>query len=214
MLQTLFTYPVFQIHQSARKDREALTRAWSLNYPLQHVEAVMKFPGHEGCALSHVKAANIQSNTYIVLEDDAYPSEHAYTDPTLFAALEGEEDILYLGGNPWCWPSYKRPHVYNGGCTGTYAMLVRNKGIQWMQQFKYKGKPIDVELLHSSLRVAFLHPPLFHHAITASDVGKTAFTRSIQFAHLIPFGMCLRYILLWRWVLCILLVLLLVYKNA
>ena len=199
MLHSIFTFPVFQIHNSNRKDRQALTHAWSSQYTLQHVEAIMKFPGHEGCALSHAKVASLQSNPYIVLEDDAYPSVTAYTDPSVLAALQGDEDILYLGGVPWCFPSYKRLHVYNGGCTGTYALLVRNKGIAWMQQFKYTGKPIDVELLHSGLQLAFVHPPLFTHAITPSEVGSSAFTRSLYFAHFLPYATIVRYVLIWRW---------------
>lgn len=191
--------PVYQIHSSKRKDREKITKLWTraAHVKIRHVEAIMKSPGHEGCALSHTLVSK-QAPRYIVLEDDVQPTVDAWMNAQLYFSLEKistKYDIIYLGGLPLGFPkSTSQYGIYEGKCLTTYAMLVNLNGKKWIENFKYKGIPIDTALSTSTLRTAFLDPPLFTQVESQSDIGHSSFTKSLTFARMLSWGGPY-----WRW---------------
>lgn len=185
---------VVQIHSSKRADRAQLIRIWTQEHGVRpaHFEAIMRTPGFEGCLLSHSGVASQMSAPYLVLEDDALPTAAVHNVQAMFHVLEaiksGEFDILYLGGLPAAGrvTPTQFPGIVEGRCLATYAMVVSEAAAQKLRKLKWRGTPVDVELVQDlSLRTAFVHPPLFIMADTHSDIGNSAFTRSKAFSTLL-----------------------------
>lgn len=185
---------VIQIHSSKRKDREIMTKLWTKQHNIQvhHFEAVMKSNGAEGCTESHVNISKLFDLPYLVLEDDALPTLSVLDTQLIYSILQviqhQEFDILYLGGLPAATRVLQTSYygILEGKCGATYAMIVFPTAIQWFRKHKFKGVPIDVELVRNKLlRTAFVHPPLFIMAQTNSDIGKNAFNKSETFAKIL-----------------------------
>ena len=186
---------VIQIHNPLRKDRAALTQTWTRPYgvKLPILPAIMKPNGVEGCLLSHCAVASSLSAPYIVLEDDAVPTEAANTSTELVASIQqcmrsSEYDIIYLGGMPLDSNRTRFPGIYEGPCLTTYAMVVGPRAAQFLRDLIFRGRPVDVELSRANLKFAFVDPPLFRQAITPSEIGKSSFTKSLLFAQLLGFA--------------------------
>lgn len=185
---------VIQIHSSKRKDRQSMTDLWTKQYNvhLGHFEAIMKTNGAEGCTESHIAVAHKFSEPYLVLEDDALPTLAVLDTQLIHSILQviqsQEFDILYLGGLPAATRVLQTSHygILEGRCGATYAMIVFPSAIQWLRRHKFRGVPIDVEIVRNKqLRTAFVHPPLFTMAQTVSDIGKNTFNKSELFAKLL-----------------------------
>jgi len=195
-----------QLHNPLRKDRESLTLTWTKPYgiKLPTFDAIMRPNGAEGCFLSHVKIAQTVEAPYVVLEDDAVPTEAANTATELVTNLRavmeaGAYDIIYLGGMPLSSKPTKVSGIYEGACLTTYAMIVGPRAASVLRGLVYTGTPIDVVLSQLPLRFAFVNPPLFRQAITRSEIGKTLFTRGEFFAHLLGFATpCWRFLVIHR----------------
>jgi hypothetical protein len=190
-----------QIHNVKRKDRAALTRTWTKPYgvTLPVFPAIMRENGAEGCLLSHVAVAKKLKPPYVVLEDDAVPTEAANTATELVTAVqqcikENLYDIIYLGGLPLDSESTDLPGIYKGQCWTTYAMIVGPRAAEFLRTATYTGDPIDVLLARQNLRSAFVDPPLFRQALTHSEIGKSSFTKSVMFAHILSYATPV-----WRW---------------
>ena len=195
---------VFQIHDSKRKDREALTRTWTRPFgiSLEHFPAIMnKENGAKGCFDSHVTLSkklliNEEHPYYFVLEDDAVPTADAHFNVEVLTELESaitkkEYDLIWLGGLPMFgkpFSTFKTQGLLEGKCLTTYAMWIGPKAQKYLASLEYSGKPIDVVLSQAhELRTAFVNPPLFRQACTPSDIGKSSFTRGKIFALLLEF---------------------------
>jgi hypothetical protein len=127
-----------------------------------------------------------------VLEDDALPTLAFYDTQLMYSILQviesQEFDILYLGGLPAATRVLQTSYygILEGKCGATYAMIVFPQANQWLRKHKWRGVPIDVEIVRNKqLRTAFVHPPLFTMAQTASDIGKNSFNKSETFAKLL-----------------------------
>lgn len=186
---------VMQIHSSKRTDRRDMTRIWTRAHnvvPPHHFEAIMKSPGAEGCLLSHKGVASALEAPYLVLEDDALPTLALHDTQHIFhilQAIESQEyDIVYLGGLPAAarvLPT-RFPGVLEGRCGATFAMVVLPRGAAKLRTHEFRGVPVDAELVRDkTLRVAFVHPPLFTMAETRSDIGKNAFNKSEAFSRIL-----------------------------
>lgn len=206
-----------QIHSSKRSDRALLTRIWTREHGVHipTMDAEMRPNGAEGCLLSHRKVASTLHPPYLVLEDDAIPTqavrdtEHVFH--TLQAIASGDFDLVYLGGLP-SWGRVQTTRfqgVVQGPCLATFAMVVFPKAAQFLRSVSFRNVPIDVELVRASnLRVAFVHPPLFVMASTRSDIGKNNFNRSETFARLLSHASpWWRFAIVWQRELAIFLVL-------
>lgn len=191
---------VVQIHDSKRKDREALTRTWTRPYgiSLEHFPAIMNAEnGARGCFDSHVTLArsiNIQHPYYFVLEDDAVPTAEANSNVEVLTELENViannvYDLIWLGGLPMLqkpFSLFKTHGILPGKCLTTYAMWIGPKAKNFIASLEYTGKPIDVVLSQAhELNTAFVNPALFRQACTPSDIGKSSFTRGKFFAVLL-----------------------------
>lgn len=180
-----------QLHNPLRKDREALTLTWTRPYgiKLPTFDAIMRPNGVEGCFLSHKSIAHREA-PYVVLEDDAVPTEAANTATELISNLRicmdsGKYDILYLGGLPLTSKRTALKGIHEGACLTTYAMIVGPRAAKAMRALEFSGVPIDVVLSKLPLQFAFVDPPLFRQAITRSEIGKSDFTRGELFANLL-----------------------------
>ena len=135
-----------------------------------------------GCFESHKGVAILANGPYIVLEDDAVPTsrnDFIYTD---------NWDIVYLGGFP-VWNSRKVAEgLYEGECMGTYAMVVNERAASMIRNLEWRGMPVDVHIASLGLRTAFCHPPFFQQVSTPSDIGKSSFTKSQVFAHMLEYS--------------------------
>lgn len=187
-------YRVVQIHSSKRKDRQLMTSIWTKQHHIQlhHFEAIMKSNGAEGCTESHTQISKLFELPYLVLEDDALPTLSIFDTQIIYSILKviqsQEFDILYLGGLPAATRVLQSSYygILEGKCGATYAMIVFPTAIQWLRKHKYKGIPIDVEIVRNKqLRTAFVHPPLFLMAQTNSDIGKNTFNKSELFAKIL-----------------------------
>lgn len=185
---------VIQIHSSKRKDRQIMTDLWTKQHAIQLpiFEAIMKANGAEGCTASHKAIAEKFTGPYLVLEDDALPTVAMYDTQLMYSILQvldsQEFDILYLGGLPAATRVLQTSHygILEGRCGATYAMIVFPQANNWLRKHSWKGVPIDVEIVRNKqLRTAFVHPPLFTMAQTASDIGKNAFNKSETFAKIL-----------------------------
>jgi GR25 family glycosyltransferase involved in LPS biosynthesis len=159
----------------------------------------MRENGAEGCLLSHAGVASQLKAPYVVLEDDAVPTEAANSATEVVAAVhacikENLYDIIYLGGLPLDSKATSLPGIYEGKCWTTYAMIVGPRAAQFLRTASYNGVPIDVQLARQNLKSAFVDPPLFRQAITHSEIGKSAFTKSVLFAHVLGYATPV-----WRW---------------
>lgn len=178
-----------QIHNPLRKDRATLTRAWThpFGIKLKQFDAIMRPDGAEGCLLSHSKVAQLYEAPYVVLEDDAVPTNEANYSTELIASLQEimkqKFDIIYLGGLPIQASSTSFPGIYTGQCWTTYAMIVGPKAAQYLKTLRYENVPVDVLLARQSFNCAIVDPPLFRQAITPSEIGKSRFTKSLFFSH-------------------------------
>jgi hypothetical protein len=185
---------IIQIHSSKRKDRQIMTELWTKQYGIElpTFEAIMKSNGAEGCTESHRAIAEKFSSAYLVLEDDALPTLAFYDTQLMYSILQviesQEFDILYLGGLPAATRVLQTSYygILEGKCGATYAMIVFPQANQWLRKHRWRGVPIDVEIVRNKqLRTAFVHPPLFTMAQTASDIGKNSFNKSETFAKLL-----------------------------
>ena len=215
-LLSLIPFPIFQIHSSARSDRDALTRLWTGAHKVQvhHVEATMDVDGRRGCALSHKAVAKAQSSVYVVLEDDAIPTRHCFEDVQGFAdvfdAVRREAfDIIYLGGLPMIghtstpWRS-----LQGGACWCTHAMIVGARGREWFAKHEFYGTPIDVELASVPIRFGWTRNEWFTQAPSASDVNHTRITKSVVFQSMLAtIRPAWRTVVLHRFVSCALVIL-------
>jgi hypothetical protein len=199
---------IIQIHSSKRKDRKLMTDLWTAQHQIQLpiMEAIMKDNGAEGCTASHKAVAEKFSTPYLVLEDDALPTLALYDTQLLYSIIkiiESQEfDILYLGGLPAATRVLETSYygVLEGKCGATYAMIVFPQANQWLRKHSWKGIPIDVEIVRNKqLRTAFVHPPLFTMAQTASDIGKNAFNKSETFAKILfQIHPVWRFVIVWQ----------------
>ena len=149
--------------------------------------------------MSHAAVASQLRAPYVVLEDDAVPTAAANTATEVVTAVqqcikEDLYDIIYLGGLPLDSTSTDLPGIYKGQCWTTYAMIVGPRAAEFLRHATYDGVPIDVQLARQNLRAAFVDPPLFRQAITVSEIGKSAFTKSVLFSHLLGYATPV-----WRW---------------
>ena len=180
-----------QIHNPLRKDRAVLTRTWThpFGIKLKTFEAVMRADGAEGCLLSHSKVAQLYEAPYVVLEDDAVPTSEANYSTELVASLnqilKHNYDIIYLGGLPIQAVETKYTGIYEGQCWTTYAMIVGPRASLYLKTVKYEGTPIDVLLARQGFKCAIVDPQLFRQAITPSEIGKSRFTKSLVFSHIL-----------------------------
>jgi len=133
-----------------------------------------------GCFQSHKRVASL-ADEYLVLEDDAMPTNIEISQLAGLLQDYTQFDIIYLGGTP-IWGATKVRSLYEGKCIGTYAMIVRKRARDMIMKLPFKNKGIDVELASSNLRTAFCDPPFFVHANTISDIGSNSFTKSQLFA--------------------------------
>ena len=159
----------------------------------------MRENGAEGCLLSHAQVASRLTAPYVVLEDDAVPTESANTATEVVTAVQkcitdDLYDIIYLGGLPLESSSTDLPGIYKGQCWTTYAMIVGPRAAAFLRKATYNGVPIDVQLARQNLRSAFVDPPLFRQAITYSEIGKSTFTKSVLFSHILGYATPV-----WRW---------------
>ncbi len=185
-------YRTVQLHNPLRKDREALTLTWTRPYgiKLPTFNAIMRPNGAEGCFLSHVAIAQTLEAPYVVLEDDAVPTEAANTATELVSNLRtcleaGNYDVIYLGGMPLVSKRTSFQGIHEGSCLTTYAMIVGPRAAHALKKLVYQGIPVDVVLSKLPLTFAFVDPPLFRQAITRSEIGKSAFTRGELFANVL-----------------------------
>jgi hypothetical protein len=186
---------IIQIHNPLRKDRAALTQTWTRPYgiKLPMFSAIMRPNGVEGCLLSHSAVASKLVAPYIVLEDDAVPTEAANVSTEVMTSVkqcmqDSTYDIIYLGGMPLDSKRTRLPGIYEGPCLTTYAMIVGPKAAQFLRDLTFTGTPVDVELSRAKFKFAFVDPPLFRQAITPSEIGKSNFTKSLFFAQLLGFA--------------------------
>jgi hypothetical protein len=192
-----------QIHNPERKDRAALTETWTVPYgiKLPTFSAIMKPNGAEGCLLSHAAVAKKLNAPYIVLEDDAVPTEAANSSTEVVAALgeimrSQKYDLIYLGGLPLLGAKKTEySGIYEGQCWTTYAMVVGPVAANFLRSVQYDGTPIDVVLARQGFTSAFLDPPLFRQALTPSQIGKSAFTKGLLWAKILNTATPW-----WRWV--------------
>jgi hypothetical protein len=144
-------------------------------------EAILDKDGRKGCALSHSAVAHL-TPPYLVLEDDAVPTIHAFTDVQGLVDLRNASyDIVYLGGWPLGSGASKYLSLREGACLCTHAMIVGEKAAKWLREFKFTGTPIDVALARAPLRFAWTRNEWFSQAESLSDVNGTALTRSMTF---------------------------------
>jgi hypothetical protein len=186
---------VIQLHNPLRKDRAALTKTWTKPYgiKLPTFPAIMRPNGVEGCLLSHAAIASKLTAPYIVLEDDAVPTDAANVSTELITSIQqcmanNVYDIIYLGGMPLDSATTRFPGIYEGPCLTTYAMIVGPRAASFLRTLTFTGTPVDVELSKAQLKFAFVDPPLFRQAITPSEIGKSSFTKSLFFAQLLGFA--------------------------
>jgi hypothetical protein len=151
----------------------------------------MRADGAEGCLLSHSKVAQLYEAPYVVLEDDAVPTAEANYSTELVASvnqiLKQKYDLIYLGGLPVQASSTKYSGIYEGQCWTTYAMIVGPRAAAYLKTVRYTGIPIDVLLARQSFKCAIVDPQLFRQAITPSEIGKSRFTKSLFFSHVLHF---------------------------
>ena len=171
---------IIQIHSLKRTDRAQLTEVWSHQHgvSIEMFEAIIDKDGRRGCALSHSAVAH-RNPPYLVLEDDAIPTLHTLTDiQGLVDILNSDYDILYLGGWPLGNSTSKFLSLQEGACLCTHAMIVRERGAQWLREFKFTGTPIDVALARAPLRFAWTRHEWFTQANSSSDVNGSTLTKS------------------------------------
>lgn len=84
-------------HQERRRSR-AIAALGAIGLPFEFIEGIRDHPRHLGCSQSHLKAIETLrgAGPFLVLEDDAVPTEHFRPTFTL-----PETDLLYLGHSPY-----------------------------------------------------------------------------------------------------------------
>ncbi len=169
-----------------------MTLTWTKPYgiKLPTFNAIMLPNGAEGCFLSHRGIAGKLKAPYVVLEDDAVPTEAANTATEVISNLRtcmeaGTYDIIYMGGLPLSSKRTAFQGIHEGACLTTYAMIIGPRAAKTIQSLVYSGTPIDVVLSKLPFKFAFVDPPLFRQAITRSEIGKSSFTRGVLFANIL-----------------------------
>lgn len=194
---------VVMIHDPKRADRKALHTLIENQHgvSIPKFQAIMLQDGRQGCALSHKRVAEAFSNTghhssmpYLVFEDDILPTIDALSNTQAYADLlqcinSSDFDVLYLGGLPLpLHTSTKYSSIRAGACIQTHAMLVFPKAAQWLAEHKYKGSPIDADLLYAAwkgeIKAGFLHPALFEQSNSKSDIRRSTISQTEWFGTL------------------------------
>lgn len=207
----------YVIHSEKRKDREHQLETWSKaeGVKVNMFPAIMMADGREGCAASHTQLAKLlkqqgANGYHLILEDDVVPRQIPYENLSeLFQAMDANEfDVIWLGSLPMPWSRTTRWNsIRSGTAWSTYGLLVNQRALDFLSQFKWNGVPIDVELARAPLRGAWVYPELFAQAQGPSNVRSTSLTRLDAFGDLMQLYMPLwRALVFYKQILCILLI--------
>ena len=202
MIRALFSKiqnRAYVIHSEKRRDRRRLIDTWTdaEGVKVNLFPAIMMADGREGCAASHTQLAKLLKQQgadgyHLILEDDVVPRQIPYENlAQLFEAMDSNQfDVIWLGNLPMPWSRNTQWHsIQSGSAWSTYAILVNQRALDFLSQFKWSGTPIDVELARAPLRGAWVHPEFFAQARGPSNVRSTALSRLDAFGDLMQLYM-------------------------
>jgi len=158
-------------------------------FEFERFPAIKDIIGSWGCSMSHIQiikdAKKRKYKQIIIFEDDAiFLYERKYVWNILNSNMDGDYDMLYLGGN-FAWENYLNGDTGECSCLGRFGIIIRESSFDWLienhptKECFLKNRSVRGDVLYSNsplLKKILKYPVLAvssNETYTSTNCAKT-----------------------------------------